>query len=135
MVVICNSYGNLKSIEYAQKEMGRKSKQFATKMYLDKKRRKVIIEEMSNQDQIKTKQNICKHVGNEYQKVKVSISLSVINLHMSNLQCIFGGLYTPINKKNKYCFKLAKYERLEKDMQIVTKKRGGLVFNIWQNRF
>lgn len=32
-------------------------------------------------------------------KAKVSISLSVINLHMSNLQCIFGGLDTPINKK------------------------------------
>lgn len=59
-------------------------------------------------------------------KVKVSISLSVINLHMSNLQCIFGGLYTPINKKKTHVsFKLAKYERLEKDMQIVTKKEVG----------
>ena len=63
-------------------------------------------------------------------KAKVSISLSVINLHMSNLQCIFGGLYTPINKKKLMLasnqLNIKGWKRYENSNQ----KRGGLVLPI-----
>lgn len=75
MVVICNSYGNLKKHRICTKGNGRKLKTVCyQKCYLDRK-------EGNNRGnewiKTKSKQNktSVKHIGNEYQKVKASISL------------------------------------------------------------